>query len=153
MPQLRSASRCPNAATTCARLIPIHTHPYPTITLPAKFASACQDDPSLAVSYSNVLNVVYAPINPMVINGRQLGCCRTRSARSVAMNPRSRLPVALITNVPHGKFELPNRSVTHVPTPNRATAPSAPPSAMSNIWIQFNIHVLPTLKRLLQRRR
>jgi hypothetical protein len=88
-----------------ARTTPSHSAMYPATTLAPTFAAPLSQLPSVIarnVSYSKVENVVYAPMKPMGMRKRQFGCTTTRSVSSVAAAPRTRQPVTLTANVPHG---------------------------------------------------
>jgi hypothetical protein len=81
-------------------------------------------------------------MNPMVRSGRIFALVRTRSATSVATNPSTSDPVALIRNVPQGNEEPGRRLCTQLPTKYRAIAPNAPPIATRPYeakFILFNI--------------
>src|SRR5438093_11291175 len=98
---------------------------------------ASQPSPSrsrLCASYSNVENVVYAPVKPTATSSRKSSACNqppslatNRPASTAENQPRNRLPVILIRKVPQGKA-VSNSRPTPTETPQRARPPSADPS-------------------------
>lgn len=73
----------------------------------------------------------------MAIKNRQRGSKRNRSVARVIKNPRMRLPVRFIKNVPKGNA-VPHFSAHQIPSQYRAFAPSMAPAEISkNLSIFF----------------
>ena len=76
----------------------------------------------------NVEKVVYAPTNPTPIARRSVSEIPMRFPANVTNQPRNKLPLMLMTNVPTGKL-VPKIAPQAEPTKNRRTAPTAPAPA------------------------
>lgn len=112
-------------------ITPNQTETKPTTTLRTTFSPAIRSSPSWntrKVSYSNVENVLYPPMNPMGIKYLQFGLQLVFSVKIVMTKPIRKHAVMLMMNVPARKRVF-SRLLTWLPTQKRKTDPTAPPIA------------------------
>jgi len=110
-------------------ITPNQTEMKPTTTLRTTFNAAMRSSPSWKtrkVSYSNVENVLYPPMNPIGIKYLQFGLQLVFSVKIVMTKPIRKHAVMLMMNVPARKRVF-SRLLTWLPTQKRKTDPTAPP--------------------------
>lgn len=114
--------------------IPNRTATSPSTMLPTMFEMALRNAPSSHKALDSniqVENVVYAPMNPTATASRAVSDTTARVPAIARNQPRTKLPVRLMTIVPTG-----NRGPKSCPHPTamsqRSSAPRAPPTATAN---------------------